>query len=70
MFRREMGSKRGSLPPKEGDLTCMCTNGQFFMSSKVLKTIYFLKGNNAHNSKLILLGLEKQNGITLDMLEA
>ena len=23
MFRREMGSKRGSLPPKEGDLTCM-----------------------------------------------
>ena len=22
MFRREMGSKRGSLPPKEGDLTC------------------------------------------------
>ena len=25
MFRREMGSKRGSLPPKEGDLTCMRT---------------------------------------------
>ena len=23
MFRREMGSKRGSLPPKEGDLTCV-----------------------------------------------
>ena len=23
MFRREMGLKRGSLPPKEGDLTCM-----------------------------------------------
>ena len=23
MFRREMRSKRGSLPPKEGDLTCM-----------------------------------------------
>ena len=23
MYRREMGSKRGSLPPKEGDLTCM-----------------------------------------------
>ena len=23
MSRREMGSKRGSLPPKEGDLTCM-----------------------------------------------
>ena len=23
IFRREMGSKRGSLPPKEGDLTCM-----------------------------------------------
>ena len=23
MIRREMGSKRGSLPPKEGDLTCM-----------------------------------------------
>ena len=26
MFRREMGSKRGSLPPKEGDLSCMKTN--------------------------------------------
>ena len=25
MFRREMGSKRGSLPPKEGDLTCMAS---------------------------------------------
>ena len=23
MFKREMRSKRGSLPPKEGDLTCM-----------------------------------------------
>ena len=23
MFKREIGSKRGSLPPKEGDLTCM-----------------------------------------------
>ena len=23
MFRREIRSKRGSLPPKEGDLTCM-----------------------------------------------
>ena len=23
MLRREMGSERGSLPPKEGDLTCM-----------------------------------------------
>ena len=23
MYRREMRSKRGSLPPKEGDLTCM-----------------------------------------------
>ena len=23
MFRREKESKRGSLPPKEGDLTCM-----------------------------------------------
>ena len=35
------------------------------MSGKVLKTIYFLKDNNAHNSNLILLGLEKQRGITL-----
>ena len=26
MLRREMGSKRGSLPPKEGDLTCMKTS--------------------------------------------
>ena len=23
MLRREVGSKRGSLPPKEKDLTCM-----------------------------------------------
>ena len=35
------------------------------MSGKVLKTIYFLKGNNADNSNLILMGLEKQRGITL-----
>ena len=35
-----------------------------FMSGMVLKTIYFLKGNNADNSNLILLGLEKQRGIT------
>ena len=29
--------------------TCLgirCTNGQFYMSGKILKTIYFLKGNN------------------------
>ena len=26
MFRREIRSKRGSLPPKEGDLTCMLRN--------------------------------------------
>ena len=39
--------------------------GDFFMSGKVLKLIYFLKGNNAHNSNLILLGLEKQRGIIL-----
>ena len=26
MFRREMGSKRGSHLPKEGDLTCMSDN--------------------------------------------
>ena len=35
MFRREMTSKKGSLPPKEGDLTCM-PQGQsarrFFLS--------------------------------------
>ena len=30
MFRGEMGSKRGSLPPKEGDLTCMPTQGHPF----------------------------------------
>ena len=34
------------------------------MPGKVLKTIYFLKGRNADNSNLILLGLEKQRGIT------
>ena len=38
----------------------------FFMPGKVLNTIYFLKGNNADNSNLILLGLEKQRGITLE----
>ena len=41
------------------------------MSGKVLnmlKTIYFLKGNNADNSNLILLGLEKQRGVTLEAL--
>ena len=36
------------------------------MPGKVLNTIYFLKGNNADNSNLILLGLEKQRGITLE----
>ena len=34
------------------------------MPDKVLKTIYFLQGNKADNSNLILLGLEKQRGIT------
>ena len=38
------------------------------MPGKVLNTIYFLKGNNADNSNLILLGLEKQRGITLEAL--
>ena len=36
------------------------------MPGKVLNTIYFLKGNIADNSNLILLGLEKQRGITLE----
>ena len=40
--------------------------GNFFMPGKVLKTIYFLKGYNADSSNLILLGLEKQRGITLE----
>ena len=40
-----------------------CTNGQFFMPGKVLKTIYFLKGSNADNSNLIILGLEKQREV-------
>ena len=35
------------------------------MSGKELKTIYFLKGNKTVNTHLILLGLEKQRGITL-----
>ena len=34
------------------------------MPGKVLNTIYFLKGNNADNSNSILLGLEKQRGMT------
>ena len=33
---------------------------------KVLKTIYFLKGYNAFNSNVILLGQEKPMGITLE----
>ena len=37
-----------------------------FMPGKVLNTIYFLKGNNADKSNLILLGLEKRRGITLE----
>ena len=36
--------------------------GNFFMSGKVPKTIYFLKGYNADNSNLILLGLKKNKG--------
>ena len=36
------------------------------MPAKLLKTIYFLKGINTDNSNLILLGLEKQRGITLE----
>ena len=40
--------------------------GIFFMPCKVLNPIYFLKGNNANNSNLILLGLQKQRGITLE----
>ena len=34
--------------------------GNFFMSGKVLKTIYFLKGYNADNSNLILVGLKNK----------
>ena len=37
-----------------------------FMPGKVLNLIYFLKGNNADNSNLILLGLEKQRGMILE----
>ena len=36
------------------------------MPDKVLNPIYFLKGNNADNSNLILLGIEKQRGIILE----
>ena len=36
------------------------------MPGMVLNTIYFLKGNNADNSNLILLGLDKQRGITIE----
>ena len=37
-----------------------------FMPGKVLNPFYFLKGNNADNSNLILLGLKKQRGIILE----
>ena len=36
------------------------------MPGNVLNTVYFLKGNNANNLNLILLGLEKRRGITLE----
>ena len=40
------------------------------MPGKVLitnyKVLYLLKGNNADNLNLILLGLEKRRGITLE----
>ena len=39
MFRREMGSKRGSLPPKEGDLTCMMHSNDLKSCGK--KCCYF-----------------------------
>ena len=39
MFRREMRSKRGSLPPKEGDLTCM----QYICHLNIAKTYTLLK---------------------------
>ena len=35
-----------------------------FYAWKGTKTIYFLKGSNADNLNLILLGLEKQRGTT------
>ena len=40
--------------------------GNFLCLLKVLKTIYFLIDNNADNSNLILVVLEKQRGITLE----
>ena len=55
-----------SADAKSATLGIRCTNGQFFMPGKVLNTIYFLKGNNADSSNLILLGLEKQRVITFE----
>ena len=49
-----------------GVLCTVCGAHVYFMSFKVLKPINFLKGNNADNSSLILLGLEKQSGMTID----
>ena len=42
MFRREKGSKRGSLPPKEGDLTCM------YFISMCIEMDYFVKRDNSY----------------------
>ena len=37
-------------------------HGQFFMSGKVLKTVYFLKGNKTHHSNLHTLGARTTKG--------
>ena len=42
MFRREMRLKRGSLPPKEGDLTCMSVLQANFWKILNIKNISML----------------------------
>ena len=49
MFRREMGSKRGSLPPKEGDLTCMSYSFQSCLQSLNLKVMYVVDRSSRFN---------------------
>ena len=46
MLRREMRSKRGSLPPKKGDLTCMKSSQHAHIVKSVLQNVEFSSPQN------------------------
>ena len=62
MFRREMGSKRGSLPPKEGDLTCMAIC-HIFITSYSVQTCNraFVQAITANINHILPHHLKRQN---------